>query len=460
MYKERANGVAVATRSIKLELWPVAPAAGKGAHMSVANDPNHPMYVPEANREIAQERANGYVEKISDYLAIRDTIPTGFTCQTQIQENKRRILKVLGGSEENWQNWKWHLSHSIRDADVLAKIISLTDTEKEGIEKTAAQFRWSISPYYVSLMDPDDRSCPVRMQAVPSIREYLGMEDTEDHYAIVYNSPAPLITRLYADRLIINVTNMCGVFCRHCLRKKDIAQQDQVYPREDVQHAIDYIAQSPEIRDVLITGGDAFILSDDYLDWILTQLENIPHVEVMRLGSRMIATLPLRVNQSLCEMLRRHRPVYLNTQFNHPKEITPEAEQAVDSLIQAGVLVGNQSVLLKGINNDKHVMKKLVQELMRIRVRPYYIFNCKKLQGIRHFRAPVADGLNIMENLRGFTSGLAVPTFIITAPEGKGKTPLAPTYLLNPNRDGKLLFRTWGGYVCEYEDEIPDGSGD
>jgi len=168
----------------------------------------------------------------------------------------------------------------------------------------------------------------------------------------------------------------------------------------------------------------------------------------------MIATLPQRVTRELCNMLSRHKPLYLNTQFNHTMEITPESEKAVDRLIQAGVLVGNQSVLLRGVNNDKNIMKKLVHELVRIRVRPYYIFNCKRLQGIRHFRAPVADGLNIIENLRGYTSGLAVPTFIITAPEGKGKTPIMPIYLLNYNRNGKLLFRTWSGNVCEYEDEL------
>jgi lysine 2,3-aminomutase len=332
----------------------------------------------------------------------------------------------------------------------------LTPEEVKGIEKTATQYRWSISPYFASLMHPEDRNCPIRKQAVPTVQEYLDKQEIKDPYAIVYNSPAPLITRLYADRLIINVTNMCAMFCRHCLRKKDIADKDMIYPKEDVREAIAYIAGCPEVRDVLITGGDALSLSDDYLDWILTKLEKIPHLEIMRLGSRMVATLPQRVTPALCRMLSRHRPVYLNTQFNHPKEITPEVEDVVDRLVKAGVLVGNQSVLLKHINNDIHVMKKLVQELVRIRVRPYYIFNCKRLEGIRHFRAPVADGLNIMENLRGYTSGLAVPTFIITAPEGKGKTPLAPTYLLNINRKGKLLFRTWGGYVCEYDDEMPD----
>jgi len=424
--------------------------------MSVVNDPSSPMYIPEENRKIASERAKKNVEMISDYLEAREKIPTGLKCYEQYKENKKRILKILGGTEEDWNNWKWQLKNSIRDTSVLSKIINLTNNEIKDIEKTATQYRWSISPYFASLMDPEDRNCPIRKQGVPTIHEYLDKAEIKDPYAIVYNSPAPLITRLYADRLIINVTNMCAMFCRHCLRIKDIVLKDMIYPKEDVQDAIDYIAKCPEVRDVLITGGDALSLSDDYIDWILTKLEKISHIEIMRLGSRMISTLPQRVTPELCQMLSRHNPVYLNTQFNHPKEITAEAQQAVDRLIKAGVLVGNQSVLLKGINSDIHVMKKLVHELLRIRVRPYYIFNCKRLEGIRHFRVPVAYGLNIMEHLRGYTSGLAVPTFIITAPEGKGKTPMAPTYLLNVNRKGKLLFRTWSGYVCEYDDEKSD----
>jgi len=414
------------------------------------------LFVSEENRKIAGERAKQYVEKITDYLEASKRIPTGLSSADQLRENRKRILAVLGGSEDDWKNWKWHLKNAIRNTAALSGIISLTKEELRDIEKTATQYRWSISPYYASLMDPEDRNCPIRRQAVPTILEYLDEEDIKDPYAVVYNSPAPLITRLYADRLIINVTNVCAMFCRHCLRKKDIVMKDFVYAKDDVQAAIDYVAESPEVRDVLLTGGDALSLSDDYIDWILTKLEAIPHVEIMRLGSRMIATLPQRITPELCDMLSRHNPVYLNTQFNHPKEITPESQRAVDMLIRAGVLVGNQSVLMKGINNDSNVMKKLVHELLRIRVRPYYIFNCKKLNGIRHFRAPIADGMNIMENLRGHTSGLAVPTFIITAPEGKGKTPLAPTYLLNINKNGKVLFRTWGGYVCEYEDEPPD----
>lgn len=422
--------------------------------MSVTKDPSSPMFVAEENRAIARERARKRVELISGYLQAKDAIDDGFKYHDRYLQNKKRVLSALGGTEADWDDWKWHMRNAIHDPQTLSRIISLTPQEVEDIEKVSTNHRWKVSPYFAALSDPEDRNCPVRKQAVPVIEETI--VDEEDHYAMVYNSPAPLITRLYADRLIINVSNICATFCRHCLRKKDIAMKDMIYPREDLQEAINYIAQSPEVRDVLLTGGDALALGDDALDWILTELERIPHVEIMRLGSRMISTLPQRVTPQLCEMLSRHNPVYLNTQFNHPREITPEARLAVDRLIKAGVLVGNQSVLLRGINNDVHVMKRLVHLLLKIRVRPYYIFNCKKLQGIRHFRAPIADGLNIMENLRGYTSGLAVPTFIVTAPEGKGKTPLAPTYLLNINRNGKVLFRTWAGEVCEYDDERPE----
>ncbi len=411
------------------------------------------MHVPEENREIARERARQHTAMIADYLDVRHAIRTGFNQWDRIKAQKRHILSILGSTDADWDDYKWHFKNAIKDTAVMKRIIRLSEQEIRDIEKTATQYRWQVSPHYASLMDPEDRQCPIFMQSVPIVAEYLDKEEQKDPYAITFNSPAPLITRLYPDRLIINVTNICAMFCRHCLRKKDIALNDMIYPREDIQAALAYVAECTEIRDVLITGGDALMLSDDMLDWILTELDRIPHIEIKRLGSRMLATLPQRITPELCSILKRHKPLYLNTQFNHPLELNPDSERAVDMLIAAGVQVGNQSVLLKGINSDKNIMKKLVHELLRIRVRPYYIFNCKKLQGIQHFRASVGEGLNIMENLRGYTSGLGVPTFIITAPEGKGKTPLAPTYLLNQNRNGKLLFRTWAGQVCEYEDE-------
>lgn len=421
--------------------------------MSVVNDPESPMYVADENREIARERAEERKSRIAGYLEVRDRIPTGITSRERVERSRRRILEVLGGTEKDWADHRWQTRNVVRDTGTLARIIDLSPREVEDIEKAAARCRWAVSPHYASLIDPEDRTCPIYMQSIPTVQEYL-QRGAEDHYALVYNSPAPLVTRLYPDRLIINVTNICAMFCRHCLRKKDISSKDMVYPKEDVRAALDYVAGCPEIRDVLLTGGDALALSDGHLDWILGELDRIEHVEIKRLGSRMPVTLPQRITPELCSMLERHKPVYLNTQFNHPMEITPEAEDAVDRLVSAGVIVGNQSVLLRGINNDVNVMKRLVHELTRIRVRPYYIFNCKKLEGIRHFRAPVADGLNIIENLRGYTSGLSVPTFIITAPEGRGKTPMMPTYLLNYNRNGRLLFRTWAGDVCEYEDVL------
>jgi len=427
--------------------------------MSVTRDPDSPLFVPEENREIARERAARHTEMIRDYLAVRDKIPTGFSCWDRIQDQKKKILTALGGAEKDWADYRWHLKHGIHKMEILKKVLPLSEEDAAGAEKTSTQYRWQISPYYASLIEPGNRGCPIYMQSIPTIKEYLDQEEMKDPYAVVFNSPAPLITRLYPDRLIINVTNICAMFCRHCLRKKDITFKDMIDRREDIRAALDYIAECPEIRDVLITGGDALALSDDSIDWILGELDAIDHVEIKRLGSRMPATLPQRVTPGLCAVLKKHKPVYLNTQFNHPLEITPDSARAADMLIEAGVQVGNQSVLLKNINSDKNVMKKLVHELMKIRVRPYYIFNCKKLQGIQHFRASVGEGLNIMENLRGYTSGLGVPTFIITAPEGKGKTPMAPTYLINQNRNGKLLFRTWAGQVCEYEDEgIVQGS--
>jgi len=358
--------------------------------MSTVKDPSSPMYVPEENREIARERARQHTAKIADYLEVRDKIPTGFNQWDRIREQKKNIMKILGGMESDWNNYKWHIKNAIRDSHTLGRIIPLTDQEIKDIEKTATRYRWQISPYYASLIDPEDRSCPIFMQSVPVIAEYLDEEEMKDPYSVVYNSPAPLITRIYPDRLIINVTNICAMFCRHCLRKKDIALEDMIYPREDIESALAYIAENPEVRDVLITGGDALVLSDETIDWILTELDNIPSMEIKRLGSRMLATLPQRITPELCAILKKHKPMYLNTQFNHPLEVNPESAKAVDQLIEAGVIVGNQSVLLKGINNDKNVMKKLVHELMKIRVQ---------------------------------------------------------------NRNGKLLFRTWAGEVCEYEDE-------
>ncbi|MFY9425063.1 MAG: KamA family radical SAM protein, partial [Bacillota bacterium] len=263
------------------------------------------------------------------------------------------------------------------------------------------------------------------------------------------NSPAPAITRRYPDRLIIKVTNQCPMYCRHCQRRRAIGEIDQHTPAEHLQEAIAYIRSNPEIRDVLITGGDALMLDDSTLDWLLTELDRISHVEIKRIGTRTLVTLPQRITDDLCRMLEKHHPLYINTQFNSPVEVTDEAAAAADRLTRAGIPLGNQAVLLKGINNNEHVMKKLNHELLKIRVRPYYIFHPKCVTGTTHFRCRVEEGLQIMENLRGYTSGLAVPTYIINAPGGLGKTPMLPEYLISWSNDS-ITLRTWENQVVRY----------
>jgi len=417
------------------------------------------MQVSGEDRSIALKRSEEVRSLDREYFEIKGRIPTGLAMGDKFRENRERILKALGGTSEDWEDYKWHLKNRIGKVDVLARVLNLSDEGKSQIQKAGEQYRWTISPYYASLMDPDDPKCPIRLQAVPSIKEVLDTSEISDPMIIKYNSPAPLISRLYPDRLIINVTNACAMFCRHCLRRKDIEFADVAYPGEMLDQAIEYVRQNPEIRDVLLTGGDALALSDEKLDYILTELDQIPHVEIKRLGSRMPVVLPQRITPELCKMLEKHDPLYLSTQFNHPKEVTQEVKEAIDRLTRCGIIVRDQTVLLKGINNDKHVMKKLMQELLRIKVVPYYIFNCKKVEGIRHFRPPIAEGIEIIEHMRGYTSGMAVPTFIITAPDGRGKTPMYPQYLLQPGVHGKALIRTWGGHVLEYDDEAEAEDG-
>jgi len=385
----------------------VKPKEKATTDMCLAPDESYgQMEVSAEDRSIALQRSAEVKALDEEYFRVKEYIPTGLKLTEKYRENRGRILDVLGGSEEDWDDYRWHLKNRISSVNVLERIVQLTEKEREDVLLVEKQYRWGISPFYASLMDSEDRFCPVRKQAVPSILERIDTSEIRDPMIIKYNSPAPLVSRLYPDRLIINVTNACAMFCRHCLRRKDIDLTDVTYPHKMLEQALEYVRMNPEIRDVLLTGGDALLLSDKQLDYILTELEKIPHVEIKRLGTRMPCVLPQRVTPELCRMLRKHDPVYISTQFNHPKEVTGEARKAVDMLTTSGVIVRDQTVLLKGINNDKHVMKKLMHELLRIKVVPYYIFNCKKVEGIRHFRAPIAEGIEIIEHMRGYTSGI------------------------------------------------------
>ncbi len=403
----------------------------------------------QEKRALAEKRASELRNRIADYLEVKDSITTGFNARERIKRQKKLILDVLGATEDQWTDWKWQIRNRIYDVDVLAAIVNMSPREKEIIREVGSEFRWAISPYYASLMDPTDINCPVRKQAIPCINEVEDPHGVLDPMGEELTSPAPAITRRYPDRLIVNVTNQCAMYCRHCQRRRNIGEVDKNVPRELLSKALDYIRANEEIRDVLITGGDALMLTDNTLDWLLGELDEIPHVEIKRLGSRTPVTMPQRITPALCSMLERHHPLYVNSQFNHPLEVTPEAAEACGRLAQAGIPLGNQAVLLKGINDDYNVMKKLNHELLRIRVKPYYIFHAKNVKGTTHFGTSIEKGLKIMEKLRGHTSGMAIPTYIVNAPKGLGKTPLSPDYLVSLSPE-KAVIRTWEDKLQDY----------
>ena len=356
---------------------------------------------------------------------------------------------------KSWDDWRWQLANRIMTVERLAEYTELTEDEIAGIKAAGARFVWSITPYYASLMDRKDRNCPIRMQAVPCERELhddLGIADPLEEGV---NSPVELIIHVYPDRVAFCVGNRCALYCRHCLRKETMVGKNDVdFSEAKISEGIEYIREHPQIRDVLLTGGDPLLFSDERLDEILTRIREIPTVEVVRIGSRTPCTLPQRITEDLCRMLARHHPLYLNTQFNHPKEITAQAQAACGRLAGAGIPLGNQSVLMAGINDDTATMKELCRELMRIRVRPYYVYQCQTLTGTSHFRTPIERGIEILEGLQGHTSGLAVPKYILDTPHGK--IPLAASYVVG--RDGDdMVMRTWNGKTWREANPIDEG---
>ncbi|SEU30393.1 glutamate 2,3-aminomutase [Lacrimispora sphenoides] len=402
-------------------------------------------------QQVSIERAEELKGRIEDFLEARKRIPKGMDLEKEFIKRKTRILEVLDATEENWNDYQWQLTHRITDVETLSKIIFLSETEKMRIKKVEKKFRWAVSPYYLSLADPDDRYDPIRLLSIPTYKE---LEDTcmdLDPMGEEFTNPAGCITRRYPDRLIINVTNECAMYCRHCQRRRNIGEEDAHRSRSMILESIDYIRENEEIRDVLITGGDALCLSDEYLEWIIKQLKEIPHVDYIRLGTRSLVTMPQRITDQLCSMLKKYHPIYINTHFNHPIEITKESKAACEKLADSGIVLGNQAVLLNGINNDKYIMRLLNHELLKCRVRPYYIFHAKHVQGTAHFNTSIEDGIEIMEYLRGYTSGMAIPTFIVNAPKGLGKTPIFPNYIVSRG-PGYVQLRTWEGNIVKYED--------
>lgn len=353
-------------------------------------------------------------------------------------------------TEEEWFDWKWQVRNRVSSVEELKKIVNLTAKEEEDINAVVKNFRLGITPYYASLMDPDDPRCPVRMQAVPVIAETHRSEaDMLDPLHEDEDSPAPGLTHRYPDRVLFLITDQCSMYCRHCTRRRLAGETDAARSMEDIDACLDYIRKTPQVRDVLLSGGDCLLVDDDVLEYIMKSLREIPHVEIVRLGTRTPVVMPMRITDELVNMLKKYHPVWLNTHFNHSKEITPEATEACRKLADAGVPLGNQSVLLRGVNDCPHIMRDLVHDLVRIRVRPYYIYQCDLSLGIEHFRTPVAKGIEIVEGLRGHTSGYAVPTFVVDAPGGGGKIPVMPQYLISQSPN-KVILRNYEGVITTY----------
>jgi len=354
--------------------------------------------------------------------------------------------------DKDWDDWKWQLKNRIQTLEDLKKLTKISPEEEEGIKDCLSALRMSITPYYFSLIDLNDENDPIRKQCVPTIMElHRSPEDQEDPLHEDSDSPVPGLTHRYPDRVLFLVTDQCAMYCRHCTRRRFAGHNDAAVPTAQIDKAIEYIANTPVIRDVLLSGGDCLLLNDEMLEYIIKKLREIPHVEIVRLGTRLPVVMPQRITDDLVNMLKKYHPIWLNTHFNHPNEFTPEAAAACAKMADAGIPLGNQSVLLAGVNDCVHVMKKLVQGLVKMRVRPYYIYQCDLSLGLAHFRTPVSKGIEIIEGLRGHTSGYAVPTFVVDAPGGGGKIPVMPTYLISHGVNTTVL-RNFEGVISSYQE--------
>ena len=353
--------------------------------------------------------------------------------------------------DEQWNDWHWQLSHRLNSVEDLEKILPLTDSERKALSSQNL-FRVDITPYFVSLINPDDPDDPIRKQVIPEAGEidaFTGM--MEDSLAEDLHSPVPGLVHRYPDRVLMLVTTQCATYCRYCTRSRIVGDPAATFSRADFEAQLDYLRKTPQVRDVLLSGGDPLTLAPKVLEELLARLREIPHIEIIRIGSRVPVFMPMRVTDELCDMLQKYHPLWMNIHVNHPNEISAELAAATDKLTRAGIPLGNQSVLLAGVNDCVHIQRRLVQDLVRIRVRPYYLYQCDLVEGAGHFRTPVAKGVEIIEGLRGHTSGYAVPTYVVDAPGGGGKIPVMPNYLVSMS-DHKIVLRNYEGYITTYEE--------
>jgi lysine 2,3-aminomutase len=354
-----------------------------------------------------------------------------------------------------WRDWTWQMRHRVHDAATLRQYIHPIPDELAALDATKDVFRWNITPYYAALMDPDDPDCPIRRQMVPRMDELapdlVGVVDPLEEVA---HSPVKNLIHNYEDRVAFCVTAECAIYCRYCLRKRMVGDADFMMRKAELQQALDYLAAHTEIRDVLLTGGDPLTFSDRNLEWLLAHLRAIPHIELIRLGTRLPVTLPYRITDALCRMLERYHPLWLNTHFNHPKELTPDAAEGIDRLLRAGIPVGNQTVLLRGLNDNLATLKALLEGLVRMRVRPYYLYQAQLIGGTAHFRTSIEKGMELMHALQGHTSGFAIPRYVLDTPFGK--VPLTRSYVQGRAGDYVVMETPRGTLWAEPNPLPPD----
>jgi len=370
--------------------------------------------------------------------------------------NRRKFFGQI--SEEQWNDWKWQFRNRITTIDKLARLVPLSTKEKSQLKLVTSIYPLSITPYYLNLIDADVINDPIRKQSIPTFEEVaLAGTGFEDPLEEKRDSVVPGLVHRYPDRVLMVLTNLCPMLCRHCTRKREWQHGGWVRTPSEIDAMINYISRNRIIRDVIISGGDPLTLDTRQLEYVISNLRKLDHVEIIRIGTRFPVVLPQRIDSELCAMLSNYGPVWLNTQFNHPREITPESAAACDRLLRSGVPVSNQSVLLRGVNDSVETQLKLCQGLLRIKVRPYYLYQCDEVRGTEHLRTPVEDGLKIVEGMRGHTSGLAVPTFVIDLPEGGGKVPLQPNYVVSQT-DKSLILRNYQGDLFHYRNPVNSSS--
>ncbi len=375
---------------------------------------------------------------------------------TPFQSKRAPIYRDV--PDEKWNDWRWQLSHRLNTVEEIEQVLHLTPSERKALSASGL-FRVDITPYFISLIDPEDPNDPIRRQVIPTDLEMVPFTAMmEDSLAEDKHSPVPGLVHRYPDRVLMLVTTQCATYCRYCTRSRIVGDPSANFSRSEYDMQIEYIKRTPQIRDVLLSGGDPLTLNPRVLEDLLRRLREIPHVEIIRIGSRVPVFMPMRITDKLTDMLQKYHPLWINIHVNHPNEISAELAEAADKLARAGIPLGNQSVLLAGINDNIHIQRELVQKLVRIRVRPYYLYQCDLVEGAGHFRTPVGKGIEIMEGLRGHTSGFAVPTYVIDAPGGGGKIPVMPNYILSYS-DHKVVLRNFEGYITTYEeptDYTPD----